>query len=220
MDVQSKKNTFNVHALTEAAVMVALSVVLCFIIVYHAPFGGDVTLLSMAPIIILSLRRGCKIGLAAGLVFAVVMLIKDFGNTVAWVPDLGGKILCILLDYIIPFTFLGFGGMFRNVRFLKNERVNLIVVALLGTLAVSLFRFVCHVISGVVVWYALDLEWFADDPDHIVNRYSPLLFSILYNGSFMLPETIETCVGVPLLHLALKRIGFGEKGSKTGSNIN
>jgi len=74
-----------------------------------------------------------------------------------------------------------------------------------GTLAVVLLRFACHIVSGAVIWYALDLEWYADDPGHIVHRYGAWLFSLVYNAGFMVPETVETVIGVPLLARALAR---------------
>lgn len=193
------------RVLTECAMMIALATVLSMIKVYEAPFGGSVTLLSMAPIIILSMRRGLKVGVAAGFVHSVLQLLLGLAN-VGWVPDIGGKVLCILLDYILPFTALGFGGMFRNVKFTQNKRMNIIIQALLGTLVVTLFRFACHVLSGVVIWYALDLEWYADDPTHIVNQYSKWMFSLVYNATFMVPEIIETLVGTPILAAALAKV--------------
>lgn len=213
MAAQNKKRTLDVHVLTEAAIMIALATVLSIIKIYRAPFGGSVTMLSMAPIIILSLRRGCGVGLGAGFVYGVIQLILGFNN-VGWVPDLGGKVLCILFDYILPFTLLGLGGMFRNVKFTKNERTNLIIAAFLGTLVVTIIRYACHIFSGVVVWYALDLEWYADEPDHIVNRYGPFLFSSIYNGSYMIPEIIETCIGVPILATALRKVGITSSKDK------
>lgn len=200
---QQKK--INVHILTECGIMIAMATVLSMIKVYEAPFGGSVTLLSMAPIIVLSMRRGIKVGLAGGFVYSILQLLLGLSN-VAWVPDLGGKIMCVIFDYIIPFTILGLGGIFRNVKFTSNDRANFILTVFLGTLAVCLIRFVCHILSGVVIWYALDLEWYSDDPTHIVNRYSKWIFSIIYNGSFMLPEIIETCIGTPILTAALKKI--------------
>lgn len=213
MTAQKQKH-MNLHVLTESALMIALATVLSMIKVYEAPFGGSVTLLSMAPIIILSMRHGVKVGLAGGFVHSVIQLVLGIAN-VGWVPDISGKILCILLDYILPFTALGFGGMFRNVRWTGNDKLNLVLNALLGTLVVTLFRFVCHILSGVVIWYALDLEWYADDPGHIVNRYSKWIFSIVYNGAFMLPEIIETMIGVPLLTSALSAVKTGR-----GTGIN
>ena len=200
-----QKRSTGLHILVECAMMVALGTVLSLIKVYEAPFGGSVTLLSMAPVIFVSMRHGVRTGFAAGFVYAVLQLILGLAN-VGWVPDLMGKFLCVLLDYLLPFTMLGAAGLFRNLRFFKNERTNAMVTALLGTLLVCLFRFACHILSGVVIWYALDLEWYADDPTHIVNQYSEWIFSIIYNAGFMVPEILETCIGVPLLMPALLKI--------------
>ncbi len=199
----------SVHVLAESAIMIALATVLSLVKVYEAPYGGSVTLLSMAPIIILSMRRGVKTGLVAGFVHSLIQLLLGLNN-VAWVPTPGGIVLCVLFDYILPFTLLGLGGCFRNVRFSKNDTANLIIAAALGTLLVTVLRYVCHIVSGVAVWYALDLEWYADDPDHIVNKYGPWMFSAIYNGTFMLPEIIETVVGVPLLTKALSKVGVNK----------
>ena len=82
--------------------------------------------------------------------------------------------------------------------------------AVLGTLLVTLLRFACHIVSGAVIWYALDLEWYADDPDHIVHKYGAWMFSTIYNGTFMLPEIIETVIGVPLLTKALSKVNMNQ----------
>ena len=199
----------SVHILAESAIMIALATVLSMIKVYEAPYGGSVTLLSMAPIIILSMRRGVKTGLVAGFVHSLIQLLLGLNN-VAWVPTPGGIVLCILFDYILPFTLLGLGGWFRNVRFCKNDPAYLLVAAVLGTLLVTLLRFACHIVSGAVIWYALDLEWYADDPDHIVHKYGAWMFSTIYNGTFMLPEIIETVIGVPLLTKALSKVNMNQ----------
>lgn len=205
MTDRKRYGKLDTHTLAECAMMVALGTVLSLIKLYDAPFGGSVTLLSMAPIIFVSFRHGIGVGLGAGFVYSVLQLILGL-SSVAWVPDIMGKFLCVILDYLLPFTLLGLGGIFRNVRFSKNERTNNCIAAFLGTLLVTLLRFACHILSGVVIWYALDLEWYADDPSHIVNRYSSWIFSLIYNGGYMLPEIIETCIGVPLLIPAVMRI--------------
>ena len=201
----AKTTSEKIHLLVECAIMIALGTALSLIKVYEAPYGGSVTLLSMAPMILLSLRRGVKVGLPAAFVYSVLQLILGL-SSVAWVPSIGGKFWCIILDYILAFTVLGLGGIFRNVRFSKNETTNLFVSAILGALLATVLRFICHILSGAVIWYALDLEWYADDPTHIVNRYGKWLFSFIYNGTFMIPEIIETVIGVPLLHKALQKV--------------
>ena len=200
-----RSGKLNTHTLVECAMMIALGTVLSLIKVYEAPFGGSVTLLSMAPVIFVSFRHGIRIGLVTGFVHSVLQLLLGI-SSVAWVPDLAGKFLCILLDYLLPFTMLGLGGLFRNLKLSANEKTNAMVTSLLGTILVTLFRFACHILSGVVIWYALDLVWYADDPTHIVNQYSSWIFSIIYNAGFMVPEMLETCIGVPLLIPALLRI--------------
>ena len=61
-----------VLTLVEGAVMVALATVLSFIKIVHLPWGGSVTLLSMLPIIVFSIKRGVANGLAASFVFALI----------------------------------------------------------------------------------------------------------------------------------------------------
>ena len=70
----------SIHLLAESAIMVALATVLSMVKVYEAPYGGSVTLLSMAPIIILSMRRGVKTGLIAGFVHSLIQLLLGLNN--------------------------------------------------------------------------------------------------------------------------------------------
>jgi len=200
----AKKNTNKTHILVECSIMIALGTVLSLIKVYEAPFGGSVTLLSMAPIILLSLRRGVKVGLPAAFVYSVLQLMLGLGS-VAWVPSAGGKLLCVVLDYLIAFSVLGLAGFAVKIPFTHNEKNNLWIAAAVGTLVVVLLRFVCHLLSGVVIWYALDLVWYADDPSHIVHKYGMWMFSVVYNSWYMVPEILETVIGVPILAKALAR---------------
>ena len=198
-------NSSRTHILTESAIMVALATVLSMLKIWEAPYGGSVTILSMAPIIVLSMRRGVKVGLFAGFAHSLIQLLLGLG-TVAYVPTPMGIVVCVLTDYILPFTLLGLGGLFRDMKFTKNATTNLFLAAALGALLVTLLRYACHIVSGAVIWYALDLEWYADDPSHIVFQYGPWMFSMIYNGVYMLPETIATVVGTPILTKALSKV--------------
>ncbi len=202
---ESSRPVSRIHLLGECAVMVALATVLSLLKLWDSPYGGSITLLSMSPIILLSLRRGSRVGLAAGFVHSLIQLLLGLSN-VAYVPTPGGIALCVLLDYILPFTLLGLAGIFRNAHLSGNTTTNLILSALLGTLLVTILRYLFHILSGVVIWYELDLVWYADDPQHIVNRYGPWMFSVIYNGIYMIPEIVATSIGVPLLHRALANV--------------
>ena len=197
--------TSRARVLSESAIMIALATVLSMLKLWESPYGGSVTILSMTPIILLSLRRGIGVGLGAGLAHSLIQLLLGLSN-VAWVPGAVGILVCILTDYILPFTLLGLGGIFRKVRFTKNDTWNLLISAALGALLVTTLRFLCHLVSGVAIWYELDLEWYADDPTHIVNLYGPWTFSAIYNGFYMVPEIITTTFATPILHKALSKI--------------
>lgn len=200
-------NSSRIHILTESAIMVALATVLSMLKIWEAPYGGSVTILSMAPIIILSMRRGIKVGLFAGFAHSLIQLLLGLG-TVAYVPTPMGIVVCVLTDYILPFTLLGLGGLFRDVKFTDNSTTNLFIAAALGALLVTLLRYASHIVSGAVIWYALDLEWYADDPSHIVFQYGPWMFSAIYNGGYMIPEIIATVVGTPILTKALSKVNY------------
>lgn len=199
--------TNRIKILAESAVMVALATVLSMLKIWQSPYGGSVTLLSMVPIVLLSVRRGVKVGLVAGFVYSLIQLLQGLSN-LAWIPTPTGIVLCALLDYILPFTLLGLGGIFRKGTLSKNAAANTILTAALGALLVTMLRFICHTVVGVAVWYELDLLWYADDPTHIVNLYGPWMFSIIYSAIYMVPEIIATTLGTGLLSKALAKINI------------
>ncbi len=182
---ENTKSHTKVVALVEGAVMVALAAVLSYIRIFHLPWGGSVTLLSMLPIIIYSIRHGVVSGLFASFVFALI----QFGQGVmdglfGWGLTPVMLIACIMLDYIMPFTVLGLGGIFR-----KKGTVGWIA----GTAGVVVLRFLMHFLSGIVIWHSFGELWdgFATDNE--------VLYSLLYNGAYMLPELIFTLAGAIVL---------------------
>lgn len=52
------------HALVESAIMIALATVLSYVKVWEMPWGGAITLCSMLPIILVSVKYGTKWGWA------------------------------------------------------------------------------------------------------------------------------------------------------------
>ena len=171
--------------LVEGAVMVALATVLSFIRVFKLPWGGSITLLSMLPIVLFSIRRGVSWGLIVSFVYSLVQFAQGvMDGLFGWGLTPVMLIACILLDYLGAFTVLGIAGCFRK----KG------LPGWIGgiTLAIVL-RFVLHFLSGVVIWHSFGELWsgFATD-----NTY---LYSFLYNGCYMLPELIFTLVGAVAL---------------------
>lgn len=194
-----QKKQSKLSIIVQCAIMAALSIVLSFIKIYEAPLGGSVTLFSAAPIILISFLYGTGYGLATGLVNAVAQLLFGLG-TVAYVPNALGIVLCILFDYIVPFSLIGLAGIFRNIKFTNNvkyQTLNRYTNLMLGTLMVSVIRFLCHFFTGIVVWYSLTKEGEWND---LVFKLSPAAYSAVYNGAYMVPETILLLIAVPVLN--------------------
>lgn len=181
--------------LTTSSIMIALAAVLSAIKVWNMPWGGSVTLLSMLPIILLSVKFGVKQGLFASFVYSVVQLF--FGIVFDGLPGWGLTpemlIACILLDYILAFSSLGIAGAFRD----KGMR------GIIGGTALAVFlRFLCHLASGVFVFASAGKLW---DGFETQNTF---LYSAVYNGIYMLPELILTVFGVYFLFKNKKTTEF------------
>ncbi len=184
---EQKNNKNNTYRLVLSAVMVAMATVLSFIQPYSLPMGGSVTLFSMVPIIVVAWLYGTKWGLLTGGVMSIIQLLFGFSNF-GYVSGFVAYLVLIFADYVCPFTLLGLGGIFRG--HIKN---NTLAISL-GALLVCFLRFLCHFISGITIWasWADNKTWKA-----------VILYSLTYNGSYMLPETIITIVGCVLLSLFL-----------------
>jgi thiamine transporter len=167
--------------LVEGAIMIALATILSYVRVYKLPWGGSITLLSMLPIVLFSIKNGVKRGLEVSFLFSLIQLgqgVVDglFGWGLTTVTLTG----CIFFDYIFAFTVIGLAGLFG-----KKGDIGWIA----GTVIALLLRFACHFTTGVIIWKSYGELWGGFSTD---NTY---LYSLLYNSSYMLPEIIFTTVG-------------------------
>ena len=171
--------------LTEGAIMVALAFILSFLKIVNFPWGGSITILSMLPIVVFSLRYGAKYGFAVSFVYSVLQLVQGIvvDGIFAWGLTPMTLIAVIFLDYLLPFTLLGAAGFFNNGKF---------TTVIAGTVVSVMFRFVCHYLSGVFIWKTVG-ELLG------ISTTSPYLYSLLYNGAYMIPEMIFTAIGAVIL---------------------
>lgn len=165
----------NLRIMVQCAILIAMSTVLSMIPIYKAPYGGSVTLLSMLPICLAGLLNGPKWGLGSAFVYSVTQLLLGISD-LAYLPSAAALITAILFDYIIAFSVLGLTGFFKG----KRKAVILISIA-----AACILRMICHYITGVTIW----AEFM---PEEFTNVW---IYSLVYNGAYMLPETIFTVVG-------------------------
>lgn len=178
---EKNKRRSNLVKLAECAVMLALSVVLSFIEIWKMPMGGGITLLSMLPVCLISVKYGVKGALPTTFLYSLIQFAIGFfsGNVFVYCVTLSTWIICLLFDYIVPYTVLGFSGMLRKS--LGDAGI------IAGIALAIIIRFICHYTTGVVIWG----QW--------AEGMSPYLYSLIYNGQYMLPECIFTCIGAGIL---------------------
>ncbi len=147
--------------------------------------GGSITIASMVPIILASVLLGTKWGLASGFIYSLIQMITGF-----YLPPVTTFLnfsAVIFLDYILPFTCLGLANLFIK---LTGNKIWSVPVS--GAI-VTTIRYIMHIFSGILVWGAF------------VETDSVILYSVLYNGSYMLPEIIITTVALSFIAPVLKK---------------
>lgn len=175
-----------IRVLAEGAIMVAMAFVLSYIKIFKLPWGGSITLLSMLPIAIFSIKRGVKAGLFAAFVSALLQLGQGIivDGLFGWGLTPVMLIACIFLDYIGAYTVVGLAGMFRQ-KGLGGR--------LAGTAIAVLIRYIFHIVSGAAIFHSSGMIWEAFSTE---NEW---LYSTLYNGAYMLPEMIFTVIGAAVI---------------------
>ncbi len=174
-----KKQLFKI---CECAVFVALSLALIPIEIPGPAFGGDIDLV-MIPLFILSYRNGLKYGILSGGVFGFLKCV--IGGGIGWgLPS-------ILLDYVLAYAAVGFAGIFKE----KYWAIEL------STFIGCFARFIIHFISGVTL-YIITV------PTEIAGATlsNPILYSIVYNSLYMLPNTVIAVIIMALLRFPLKKM--------------
>ena len=175
-------NKKTVVSICECAVFIALSVALSFIKIPVAAFGGSIDFV-MIPLLIVCYRRGAGYGVASGLVFGLIKCI--IGGGIGWgLPS-------VLLDYVLAYGAVGIAGVFKG-------RKNLLpLAAFIGCLA----RFIIHFISGITIYAISTAETISG-----ITTSNAWLYSLIYNGLYMLPNTVIAVVIMAILIPVLDRL--------------
>ena len=176
-----KKPSISTRCLAEAAVLVAMAQILSYIKLYQFPNGGSVTVATF-PLILFAVRWGLKPGLLACFAYGALQLIFDGAYAWGWAS--------MLLDYLLAFTPLGLAGLFQG------RKWGIFAGAVVGCSC----RFLIHFISGITVYRILV-------PTEVlgISFANPYLYSLAYNGSYMLANTVLALVISGALYVPLKR---------------
>jgi len=223
------RKSIETQVLAEIIVFVALSGVLYSIRPFSLPYGGSVTLGSMVPVMWLSVRRGPKVGIFAGAVFGLVALPIDV-LLLPYSPIANPA--QVVLDYPLAFSMLGLVGLFKARGERPKDMAEVGAYALLcalcfvGAILQSVFwlfpavlffalavwkvvekrawrslmigvtvagvgKFLSHFVSGVLFWSS-----------YAPAQMGPVVYSAVYNASFLIPEFI---ISAFLMYLLIKR---------------
>ena len=161
-----KETATSTRILAEISVTVALSMVLNYVKIFQLPYGGSITLGSMVPVLLISYRRGLRIGVFTGAVFGLVQMVLD-----GWIYNPFG----MFLDYPLAFGVLGLAALFKKY-------------PLVGVVTALTARFLSHFLSGVIFFWMYAPE-----------GMSPIVYSAIYNGSYILPEMVISGILIYLL---------------------
>ena len=194
--------------LTESAMLIAIAIVLELIskmFIPEQPFGGQITIVAMLPIVLIAYRHGCRWGLVASFAYALLQMALGAKTvSAAFLPGyfgdgamIGNAVVMCLLDYVLAYTLLALGGIFRNR--IKKGGLSLMCGSILALSA----RYLTHVLSGYILfsgwaeWYFTQ-EGFPAWGQQIVASLSPAalgwVYSAVYNGMYMVPEIILTAI--------------------------
>ncbi|HKL47567.1 MAG TPA: energy-coupled thiamine transporter ThiT [Candidatus Izemoplasmatales bacterium] len=175
------KQKEQIRVIAEISILVGVAVVLDIVFGIISkpiwPFGGSISP-AILPIFIIAYRRGVKVGLFSGLVFAVMQIwiagyissgvLAAIPNETYFGPKWLNLIMLYLLDYLIPFTLLGLAGIFKHA-------LTDIKPFFYGMIFTSLIRYISHGLSGVLIWGSYAGE-----------GTSPFIYSfIIYNLPYM-----------------------------------
>jgi thiamine transporter len=192
---QRKSNTLFI---AEVAVFSALAYLLDFaaglLSLKIWPQGGSVSI-AMVPIFLMAFRWGIKGGLLTGFLLGLMQFILGFSQIFTLLQG--------FIDYFVAFSVVGLAGIFAKLvkdSIQNQEKSKWITYVLMGAFIGSAFRYLCHVLSGIVFF----------------GEYAPegqpvAIYSILYNGTYMLPSFIASAIIMVILISALPKRIFLQK---------
>ena len=163
--------------LSMGALSIALSFVLSCIRLFRMPTHGAITPGSMLPLMLFSACYGIGPGLLAGLAYGVLQYFQDPQFLNVWQ---------FLFDYLLAFAALGLAG----IAFKKKDSWLYIAIPI----AVA-GRAVSAILAGIM-WAYEYLDYGLKIGS--MEFSSPILYSIVYNGVYLIPETV-ICLLLALL---------------------
>ncbi len=183
----NKSNKEKIVAIATGGLCIALSFILSKFKIFEMPMGGSVTPASVLPLAVYGMAFGPVWGFLAAILFSLLQLIDGYLET----P------FQVILDYILGYTamgIIGFAAVPAEVRKNITNPLNRfakagIFRAMVFTVIAYAVRCLCSVLSGVI-FYA----------EYAPEGMSPWVYSITYNGSFLLADLAVLLVAMGALY--------------------
>lgn len=178
--------------MVEIAIFAALALLLDFLsgllMGRFWPQGGSISL-AMVPVFLMAFRWGIKGGVLTGLLLGGLQILTGAVpfHFASWI-----------IDYFVAFAVVGLAGIYMN-KVVQNYqdgqfvKANMYVIS--GVFLGSFLRFLCHYLSGIILFGAYAP---ADQP--------VALYSLVYNGTYMLPTFIVCALVVVMLYTTANKV--------------
>lgn len=188
MEERKKKQNLT-QVMAEIAVFSALGYILDLIasLIPNPLFanGGSFGI-ALTAVFFVAFRRGTLAGVATGLIIGLLQLTG--GYYVAPVADTFWKAFAqIALDYWLAYPVAGLAGAMRPLYRRAKTKGMATLYLCLGCFIGGMMKFLMHFLSGIIFWPSS--TWTIGDSSIEIAGGSAV-YSLLYNGAYMLPDTI------------------------------
>jgi len=178
---EHKSTKLTTKQLVYSSVAMALAVVTSMIKLMNMPMGGSITLLSMLFIVLIGYWYGPKVGIMTAVAYGLLQFVLE--PIFYTIPQM-------LTDYPLAFGALGLSGFFTNQ---KHGLIKGYIVAVLG-------RYFFAFWSGFIFFGTYAANYHMSAP----------IYSILYNGAYLIPEAVITLIIIALPPVA-KALNYTKK---------
>jgi len=198
--MKQKQTLFLVEVAVFSALAYLLDLFSGFLFSRIWPQGGSVSI-AMVPVFLMAFRWGVKGGVLTGFLFGLLQFI--LGMSQIYHPVQG------ILDYLVAFALLGLAGIFASqvkASMQEGNKKKWMALVIAGTFIGSALRFISHFLSGWIFFGSYAPE-----------GQSAWLYSLIYNGTYMLPSMILSAIVVILVISAApsRMVQFANVSKKT-----
>ena len=198
--IAKSRKAWSAKTVAYGALAIALSFVLSYIRLFRMPQGGSITPASMLPLMLFSAAFGAGPGVAAGLIYGVLQYLQGGDSALG----LAGLYKYLNKKWQV-YAVLGVSAALLILMCVGYPSIWWVYVILLAALAVLAFFVIrdpdkygmlpamgIAVLGRAASAVIAGLMWVAAYP---VEGQAPFVYSVIYNGAYLVPELV-ICMAV------------------------